>query len=133
MNNATLLGRLTKQPELKQTQSGQSFCTFTLAIDRKYKNQDGTRDTDFIPCVAWRHTAEFIAKYFHKGERMAVTGEIRPRSWEDDTGQRRYMTEVIVDQAYFADGKRDSYSAPSAYDDEPDLAPSDTDLPFDLS
>lgn len=131
MNNATLLGRLTKQPELKQTQSGQSFCTFTLAIDRKYKNQDGTRETDFIPCVAWRHTAEFIAKYFHKGERILVEGEIRPRSWEDDAGQRRYMTEVIVDQAYFADGKRDNYSA--AYDDETDLAPSDTDLPFDIS
>lgn len=132
MNHATLLGRLTKQPELKQTQSGISVCNFTVAVDRKYKNQDGTRETDFIPCVAWRHTAEFIAKYFHKGERIAVEGEIRPKSWEDETGQRRYMTEIVVDQAYFADGKSssgggdnyDAYEAP-AYDD--------SDLPFDMS
>ena len=131
MNHATLLGRLTKAPELKQTQSGISVCNFTVAVDRKYKNQDGTRDTDFLPCVAWRHTAEFIAKYFHKGERIAVEGEIRPKSWEDETGQRRYMTEIVVDQAYFADGKRsgggdnyDTYEAP-AYDD--------SDLPFDMS
>ena len=132
MNHATLLGRLTKQPELKQTQSGISVCNFTVAVDRKYKNQDGTRDTDFIPCVAWRHTAEFIAKYFHKGERIAVEGEIRPKSWEDETGQRRYMTEIVVDQAYFADGKRsgggDNYDTPPAYD-----TPNDSDLPFDMS
>ena len=132
MNHATLLGRLTKQPELKQTQSGISVCNFTVAVDRKYKNQDGTRDTDFIPCVAWRHTAEFVAKYFHKGERIAVEGEIRPKSWEDETGQRRYMTEIVVDQAYFADGKRsgggDNYDAPPAYD-----ISDDSDLPFDMS
>lgn len=128
MNHATLLGRLTKQPELKQTQSGISVCNFTVAVDRKYKNQDGTRDTDFIPCVSWRHTAEFIAKYFHKGERIAVEGEIRPKSWEDETGQRRYMTEIVVNQAYFADGKRDSYTAPPAYD-----ISDDSDLPFDMS
>ena len=129
MNHATLLGRLTKAPELKQTQSGISVCNFTVAVDRKYKNQDGTRDTDFLPCVSWRHTAEFIAKYFHKGERIAVEGEIRPKSWEDETGQRRYMTEIVVDQAYFADGKSDNYTAPPAYE-----APAydDADLPFDM-
>lgn len=133
MNHATLLGRLTKAPELKQTQSGISVCNFTVAVDRKYKNQDGTRDTDFLPCVSWRHTAEFIAKYFHKGERIAVEGEIRPKSWEDETGQRRYMTEIVVNQAYFADGKSDSYSAPPAGDAPAYDIPDDTDLPFDMS
>ncbi len=106
MNKAILMGRLTKDPELRTTQSNISVCSFTLACDRRFKNQQGERETDFIPCVAWRQTAEFVARYFEKGARVCVVGSIQPRSWEDDKGERRYITEVIVDEAYFADNKR---------------------------
>lgn len=109
MNKAILMGRLTKDPELRTTQSNISVCSFTLACDRRYKNADGTRSTDFIPCVAWRQQAEFATRYFHKGDRMLVMGTIQPRSWEDQqTGQRRYITEVIVDEIYFCESKRSS-------------------------
>ena len=120
------MGRLTKDPELKTTQSGNSVCSFTLAIDRRFKNQQGERETDFIPIVAWRQTAEFAAKYFNKGSKMALVGTIQPRSWEDQNGERRYITEVIADEIYFADSKRQQnnqeYMPPS----------DDTELPFNL-
>lgn len=106
MNKAILMGRLTKDPELRTTQNNISVCSFTLAIDRRFKNQQGERETDFIPIVAWRQTAEFAARYFSKGSRMALVGSIQPRSWEDDNGERRYITEVIADEVYFADSKR---------------------------
>ncbi len=108
MNKAILLGRLTKDPELRTTSNGVSVCSFTLAIDRPYKNARGERETDFIPCVTWRQTAEFTAKYFRKGERLAAVGSIQPRHWDDEQGERHYITEVICDEIYFADGKRDS-------------------------
>ena len=126
LNKAILMGRLTKDPELKTTQSGNSVCSFTLAIDRRFKNQQGERETDFIPIVAWRQTAEFAAKYFNKGSKMALVGTIQPRSWEDQNGERRYITEVIADEIYFADSKRQQnnqeYMPPS----------DDTELPFNL-
>lgn len=126
MNKAILMGRLTKDPELKTTQGGNSVCSFTLAIDRRFKNQQGERETDFIPIVAWRQTAEFAAKYFSKGSKMALVGTIQPRSWEDDNGERRYITEVIADEVYFADSK-------SQQNDQGYMPPSDgADLPFDL-
>ncbi|MDD2427571.1 MAG: single-stranded DNA-binding protein [Eubacteriales bacterium] len=106
MNKAILMGRLTKDPEIRTTQSNVSVANFTLACDRGYKSADGTRPTDFIPCVAWRQTADFAHRYFHKGDRMLVEGTIQPRSWEDQEGQRRYITEVIVDQIYFCESKR---------------------------
>ncbi len=106
MNKAILLGRLTKDPELRTTQNNISVCSFTLAVDRRFKNQQGERETDFIPCVAWRQTAEFTAKYFNKGARIAVVGSIQPRSWDDEKGERHFITEVIVDEVYFADSKR---------------------------
>ncbi|MDI9490645.1 MAG: single-stranded DNA-binding protein [Clostridiaceae bacterium] len=108
MNKAILMGRLTKDPELRTTQNNVSVCSFTLAIDRRFKNQHGERETDFIPIVAWRQTAEFAARYFSKGSRMALVGSIQPRSWEDEKGERRYITEVIADEIYFADSKRQS-------------------------
>lgn len=115
MNKAILMGRLTKDPELRTTQNNISVCSFTLACDRRFKNQQGERETDFIPCVAWRQTAEFVARYFEKGARVCVVGSIQPRSWEDDKGERRYITEVIIDEAYFADNKRQSDDGGSAY------------------
>lgn len=107
MNRAILLGRLTKDPELRTTSSNVSVCSFTLAIDRRFKNANGERETDFIPCVAWRQQAEFAARYFSKGSMMAVVGSIQPRSWDDPDGKRHYTTEVIVDEIYFAGNKRD--------------------------
>lgn len=153
MNKAILMGRLTKDPEIRTTQSNISMASFTLACDRRYKSADGTRQTDFIPCVAWRQTADFAHRYFHKGDRMLVEGTIQPRSWEDQEGQRRYITEVIVDQIYFCESKRsddrqgqnndyDSYSnnyssgpAKSSGGDGflPDPDEDETALPFDMT
>lgn len=106
MNKAILMGRLTKDPELRTTQNNVSVCSFTIAVDRRFKNQHGERETDFIPVVAWRQTAEFTARYFSKGSRIAVVGSIQPRSWDDQDGQRHYITEVIADEVYFADSKK---------------------------
>lgn len=108
MNKAMLMGRLTKDPELRTTANNVSVCSFTLAVDRRFKNPDGEYEADFIPIVAWRHTAEFAARYFHKGSRMLLVGSIRPRSWEDQDGNRRYTTEVIADEIYFCDSKKGS-------------------------
>lgn len=107
MNRAILMGRLVRDPELRSTQSGTQVSSFTLAIDRRFKNQNGERQTDFIPCVAWGKTAEFCARYFSQGQRMALVGSIQPRSWEDAEGNKRYTTEVIAEEVYFADSKRE--------------------------
>lgn len=104
INKSVLGGRMTADAELKQTTSGISVCTFTVAVTRK-----GNRDeTDFINCVAWRKTAEFITSYFKKGSSICVTGSIQTRSWTDTNGNKRYATELIVDDAYFVDSKSDS-------------------------
>ena len=110
MNKAILMGRLTRDPELRMTSNNVSVCTFTLAVDRNYRNRDGDRLTDFIPIVVWRQQADFVSKYFSKGQRMLVVGSIQPRSYEDQSGQKRYVTEVIAEEVYFADSKRDSGS-----------------------
>lgn len=106
MNKVNLLGRLTADPELKTTPTGVSVCTFTLAVNRRFKNNEGDYDADFINCVAWRNTAEFICKHFNKGKMIAIAGAIQTRTYEKD-GQKRYITEVLADEAYFAgDGKK---------------------------
>lgn len=106
MNKAILMGRLTRNPELRQTASGISVCTFTLAVDRKYKNNSGERQTDFIPIVVWRQQAEFAHQYFKQGIRVLVSGTIQVRAWDDRDGNKRYTTEVIAEELEFADGKR---------------------------
>ena len=103
MNKVILIGRLTKDPEVKNTASQVTVCRFTLAVDRKFKDQNGQRQADFISCVAWRQTANFISSYFHKGSRIAVVGSIQTRSYEDQSGQKRYVTDVVVDEAEFVD------------------------------
>ena len=112
LNKVVLAGRLTADPELKQTQSGIAVLTFTLAINRRFsKGTDGQpaqQQADFITCVAWRQTAEFIARYFHKGSCLCVTGSIQTRNWQDQQGQKRYATEVVVDEAMFVDSKNES-------------------------
>ena len=107
LNKSIIGGRLTADPELKQTASGISACTFTVAVNRKYA-KDGQQEADFINCQAWRQTAEFICKYFKKGSSICVTGSIQTRSWTDTNGQKRYATDVVADEAYFVDGKNDT-------------------------
>ena len=110
INKVILGGRLTSDIELKQTTSGVPVAQFSLAVNRKY-SKDGQQETDFISCTAWRQTAEFIAKYFRKGSSLCIVGSIQVRSWQDQNGQKRYATDVIVDEALFVDSKGDSQSA----------------------
>ena len=108
MNTICLMGRLTTEPELKTTQTGVSVISFTLAVDRAYKAKDEERQTDFINCVAWRGTAEFISKHFHKGQRLALTGSLQSRKYTDKDGNNRTAFEVVADQAFFAESKQDN-------------------------
>lgn len=144
LNKVVLAGRMTADPELKQTASGISVLSFTIAVNRGYvsKNSDqGERQADFITVVAWRQTAEFISKYFRKGSAICVTGSIQTRSWQDQQGQRRYATEVVADEAMFVDsrgesGSSDGYQTPSFSSVGAVSAPNfeehntDDDLPF---
>ncbi|HHT92079.1 MAG TPA: single-stranded DNA-binding protein [Clostridiaceae bacterium] len=106
MNKVVLIGRLTKDPELRYTPSNIPVCRITLAVDRRYRSENQQQTADFINCVAWRSTAEFISKYFTKGSRIAVAGRIETSSWEDQEGKRRYSTDVVIDEVEFADSKR---------------------------
>ena len=123
-NKVILGGRLTATPELKQTQSGTSVCSFAIAVNRKYQ-KDGAQETDFINCVAWRAAAEFISRYFDKGSSICIVGAIQVRSWQDNNGNKRYATEVIVDEAMFVDGKNDSQGN---YTAEADKVPQNVNL-----
>lgn len=97
INNVTLVGRITKEIDLKYTASGKAVATFTLAVNRKFKNQDGNREADFINCVIWGKTAETLANYAHKGTLLGVTGRIQTRNYENQQGQRVYVTEVVAE------------------------------------
>lgn len=142
LNKVVLAGRLTADPELKHTQSGIAVCSFSLAINRRFQ-REGEQNTDFINCQAWRNTAEFISKYFSKGSSLCVTGSIQTRSWTDNNGQKRYATEVVVDEAMFVDSKNDTQQAetytpanyiPPAYTSQQapnfETLQQDDDLPF---
>lgn len=117
MNKVVLVGRLTKDPEIKNTSSQVQFCNFTVAVDRRFKDQSGQRQADFINCVAWRQTASFISSYFRKGSKIGIVGSLQSRSFDDNNGQRRYVTEVVVDEAEFvessATSKQGQGSAPA--------------------
>ena len=123
LNKVILMGRLTRDPELKSTPQGVSTCSFSIAVDRNFVRQGEERKADFINCVAWRQTAEFIPRYFKKGNMVALEGSIQTRSWDDD-GKNRYVTEVIVSQVYFAEGKNSA-----AMSEIPPMG-QDDDLPF---
>ena len=120
LNKVILGGRLTADPELKQTNSGIPVCSFSVAVNRRVRQTEensAQQTADFINCTAWRQTAEFISRYFHKGSSICVTGSIQTRSWTDQNGQKRYATEVVIDEAMFVDSKSESsgsYAAPSA-------------------
>lgn len=108
MNKVILIGRLTRDPELRYTQSGSAVTTFTLAVDRRFTNQNGEREADFINCVAWQKTAEFVANYFKKGRAMALEGRMQVRSYEANDGQRRWVTEVVAEQIEFVGPKNEN-------------------------
>ena len=147
LNHITIMGRLTRDPELRRTGSGVAVASFTVAVDRDFgKNEAGEKETDFIDCVAWRQTGEFVSKYFTKGRMAVVSGRLQIRSWTDKDGNKRRTAEVVADNVYFGDSKRDGegagfsaapafggYSAPAASAPASDFAMLDDDdaqLPF---
>ena len=140
MNKVVLVGRLTKDPEIKSTSSQVQFVNFTIAVDRRFKDASGQRQADFISCVAWRQTATFINQYFRRGSKIGVVGSIQTRTYDDANGQRRYVTEVVVEEAEFVESASAS-TAPTAPDTSivPDADDSDVfsgdgnvDLPFEV-
>ena len=107
-NHITIMGRLTRDPELRRTGSGVAVASFTLAVDRDFgKNENGERETDFIDCVAWRQTGEFVSKYFTKGRMAVVSGRLQIRSWTDKDGNKRRTAEVVADNVYFGDSRKE--------------------------
>lgn len=114
LNHITIMGRLTGDPELRSTQSGVSVATFTVAVDRDYQSGGKEKQTDFISCVAWRGTAEFISKYFRKGSMIVVSGRLESRKWQDRDGNNRISWEVIADSVYFGESRKDSPNAAQA-------------------
>ena len=114
LNHITIMGRLTRDPELRRTGTGVAVASFTLAVDRDFgKNENGERETDFIDCVAWRQTGEFVSKYFTKGRMAVVSGRLQIRSWTDKEGNKRRTAEVVADNVYFGDSKRDDQGGSS--------------------
>ena len=132
LNHIVLMGRLTRDPELRRTGSGIAVASFTLAVDRDFKSQNGEKECDFIDVVAWRSTGEFVSKYFTKGSMAVVSGRLQIRAWTDKEGNKRRSAEVVADNVYFGESKRDrdaqgggyhssapAYSAPSYGGDAP--------------
>lgn len=125
LNKWVGMGRLTRDVELRTTQSGVPVASFTVAVDRDYQ-QNGNRQADFINCVAWRGTAEFVSKFFHKGSMAIVTGSLQSRQWEDRNGQKRTEWEIQADSVYFGEAKRE----PKAPDVEYTEVDDDEEIPF---
>lgn len=130
MNKVILIGRLTKDPEVHTTSSSITLAMFTLAVDRRFKSSNGERQADFIRCVAWRNTAEFIVKHFRKGDKIGIVGSVQTRSYDNERGQKQFVTEIVADEAYFIEGKKQAaepeQEAPAEYDD------ANSNLPFDI-
>jgi len=119
LNHINIMGRLTKDPELRHTGTGTAVASFTLAVDRDFKSQDGQKETDFIPCVAWRNTAEFVSRYFTKGRMAVVSGRLQMRSWTDKNGNKRVSAEVVADNIYFGDSQKTAQSSAEAPTEAP--------------
>ena len=146
LNKIILMGRLTRDPELRRPGSGTAVTSFSLAVDRDFKSQSGEKETDFIDVVAWRSTAEFVSKYFTKGRMAVVEGRLQIRDWTDKDGGKRRSAEVVADNVYFGDSKRDgadsygapAYSAPASrasapmggHSDFAEIGEEDGELPF---
>lgn len=128
LNQITVMGRLTKNPELRTTGGGSPVCSFTLAVDRDYGED---KQTDFIPVVAWKKTAEFVSKYFSKGRMACVTGRLQLRDYEDKDGIKRRVAEIVANSVYFADSKREADAGPAdAAPAQFDPIEDDGELPF---
>ena len=137
MNKVILMGRLTRDPEVRYTQTNNTLvASFSLAVNRRFVRQGEERQADFINIVAWSKLGEFCSKYFKKGQQVAVTGRLQTRTWDDDQGQKHYITEVVAEEAYFADSKRDGAvdstfgSIPMPTPDSDFEVSSGDDLPF---
>lgn len=141
LNKIFIMGRLTRDPELRRTQNGTAVAGFALAVDRDFKNADGTKETDFIEVVTWRSSAEFVSKYFAKGRMAIVEGRLQMREWQDKDGNKRRNAEVVADNVYFGDSKKEGDSsggykaAGKAVDVEPEAGDfaeieDEEDLPF---
>ncbi len=140
INKAILIGRLTTQPELKKTQSGVSISSFSIAVQRNYKDANGSYPTDFINIVTWRNTAEFVCKFFTKGQLIGIVGSIQSRNYEDKNGNKRTAIEVVADEAQFVESKREAsaYNEPQEFKAPPVAGGNDVefeeveddDLPF---
>lgn len=126
LNRIVIIGRLTRDPEMRQTPSGTAVCTFTLAVDRSFKSANGERETDFIPVVAWRQLGENCAQYLAKGKLAAVDGRLQIRTYQAQDGSKRTAAEVVAENVRFLSPK----SEPSVDDSEVDLAPPLDDIPF---
>lgn len=147
LNKIILGGRLTQDPELKQTQSGIAVATFKIAVNRRYSRDNQQQEADFFNCIAWRSQAEFVSRYFHKGSAICVIGAVQNRSWTDQQNVKRYITEVVVDEVQFVDSRGDApagqapapgadaygtpvYSSPAASAPKFEEIKTDDDLPF---
>ena len=136
LNHIVIMGRMVRDPELRTTQGGTNVCSFTLACDRDFKAKDsGEKETDFIDCVAWRSTAEFVSKYFAKGRMAVVLGRLQLRDWTDRDGNKRRAAEIVADSVYFGDSKpagdqtRETQNFAAAHNDSTKELPEDFD-PF---
>lgn len=115
LNHIVIMGRLTRDPELRRTGTGVAVASFSVAVDRDFPDkQTNQKETDFLDCVAWRHTGEFVSKYFKKGSQIAVSGRLQIRSWNDKDGNKRKSAEIVADSCYFAGAKTDTATAPAA-------------------
>ena len=141
MNKVILMGRLTRDPEVRYTQTNNTLvASFSLAVNRRFAKPGEERNADFINIVAWNKTGEFCSKYFKKGQQVAVIGRLQTRTWDDEQGQKHYVTEVVAEEVYFADSKKDGNGDMSAFEstfgesmpnnDEFQISNSDDDLPF---
>ena len=141
MNKVILLGRLTKDPEVRYTQANNTLvASFSLAVNRRFVPQGGERQADFFNIVAWSTLGEFCSKYFKKGQQVSIVGRLQNRSWDDDQGTKHYITEIVAEEAYFADSKRDNGGDSSSFENtfgsnvtnntEFQVNSSDDDLPF---
>lgn len=108
LNHITIMGRLVRDPELRRTGTGTAVASFTIAVDRDFSGKDSEKETDFIECVAWRQTGEFVSKYFSKGRMIVVDGRLQVRKWQTKEGENRYTTEVVANSCYFGDSKKET-------------------------
>ena len=129
LNHIVLMGRLCADPELRRTNSGTPVTSFTLAVDRNFKSQNGEKEADFVPVIAWRNTAEFVSKNFTKGRMAVVDGRLQMRNWTDKDGNKRTTAEVVAENVYFGDTKRED-SRSQAEPEYAEIQEEDGDLPF---